>query len=126
MAAGALAIVITLPVGSFAIFLLCFLFVFVATGIGNGATYRMIPAVFTARAGEGAVSVQRKAAAALGLIAAIGAYGGFLVPQLLSLSQQATGSYATAFIGFAGCYLVLMIITLAVYVRGRIEQAADR
>jgi len=126
MAVGALAIVITLPVGSFAIFLLCFLFVFVATGIGNGATYRMIPAVFTARAGEGAVSVQRKAAAALGLIAAIGAYGGFLVPQLLSLSQQATGSYATAFIGFAGCYLVLMIITLAVYVRGRIEQAADR
>lgn len=126
MAVGALAVVLTLPSKSFVIFLLCFLVVFVATGIGNGATYRMIPAVFAARAGDGAISHQRKAAAALGLIAAIGAYGGFLIPQLLSLAKQATGSYAPAFLCCAAGYLVLMIITLAVYVRGRIEPAGTQ
>jgi NNP family nitrate/nitrite transporter-like MFS transporter len=118
---GALAIVITLPMRSFVIFLGCFLFVFIATGIGNGSTYRMIPAIFAARTGGGPVGRHRKAAAALGLIAAIGAYGGFLVPQILSVSKQATGGYAGAFLGFAAAYLVLMIITVIVYVRGRVE-----
>ena len=30
-------------------FLLAFLFVFAATGIGNGSTYRMIPMIWKAR-----------------------------------------------------------------------------
>ena len=34
------------------------------------------------------MSTQRKAAAALGLISAIGAYGGFLIPQVLNLSSK--------------------------------------
>ena len=53
-----------------------------------------------AAACTGDVSTQRKAAAALGLISAIGAYGGFLIPQALNLSFQATGGYAGAFLGF--------------------------
>ncbi|SDS82165.1 MFS transporter [Microlunatus soli] len=123
MAVGAVAVVLVLPLANFAIFLSCFLFIFIATGIGNGATYRMIPAIFAARAGRSGdddhqVSHQRKASAALGLIAAIGAYGGFIIPQILSASKQATGGYTAAFIGFAAGYLVMLIITVAVYVRG--------
>lgn len=122
MAVGAVAVVLTLPLAKFGIFLACFLFIFVATGVGNGATYRMIPAIFAARAAhDGAdhrISHQRKASAALGLIAAIGAYGGFIIPQILSASKQATGSYSAAFIAFACAYLVMLIITVVIYVRG--------
>ncbi|WP_119698742.1 MFS transporter [Microbacterium halotolerans] len=118
MAAGAVALIVTLPVAGFWTFLLCFLFLFTATGIGNGATYRMIPSVFAARSG-GEVGTQRASAAALGLISAIGAYGGFLVPQVLSASHTATGGYETAFVGFVVVYLVLAVVTFAVYATRR-------
>jgi NNP family nitrate/nitrite transporter-like MFS transporter len=121
MAVGAVVVVLTMPLHSFAFFLCCFLFMFVATGIGNGATYRMIPAVFAARSGadkDPAISVQRTASAALGLIAAVGAYGGFVIPQILSASKQASGSYSGAFIALAAAYLAMLIITVVVYVRG--------
>ena len=70
--------------------------------------------------------MQRKSAAALGLIAAIGAYGGFLVPQVLNVSQQATGGYTAAFYGFVGAYIVLMIMTVLVYVVPRTSLAGQR
>ncbi|MEL4318056.1 MFS transporter [Leifsonia sp. YIM 134122] len=121
MAAGAMLVVWTLPLGNFWIFLGCFLLLFVATGVGNGATYRMIPTVFAARAGAAhggpSITTQRKAAAALGLISAIGAYGGFLVPQILNLSQATSGGYANAFYGFVAAYVVLLAVTYTVYVR---------
>jgi MFS transporter, NNP family, nitrate/nitrite transporter len=121
MAAGALLVVWTLPLGNFWIFLGCFLLLFVATGIGNGSTYRMIPSVFAARAATGhegpTITTQRKAAAALGLISAIGAYGGFLIPQILNFSHGTSGGYANAFYGFVAAYLVLLALTYAVYVR---------
>lgn len=129
MAVGALALVWTLPVGNFWLFLGCFLVLFAATGAGNGSTYRMIPSVFAARSADGGahgVAMQRKAAAALGLISAIGAYGGFLVPQVLNASQLSTGGYTAAFYGFVGAYVVLMLLTLAVYVVPRRALAGQR
>jgi NNP family nitrate/nitrite transporter-like MFS transporter len=127
MTVAAGLVVLVLAAGSsFWAFLGCFLLIFVATGIGNGSTYRMIPSVFAARAGvanarheSGDVSTQRKTAAALGIISCIGAYGGFAIPQLLGLSKTATGSYESAVIGFAIAYLVLMGVTAAVYLRRR-------
>ncbi|ALJ20335.1 MFS transporter [Microbacterium sp. No. 7] len=123
MAAGALALVATMPLRSFWVFLLCFLALFAATGMGNGSTYRMIPSIFTARgAAQGAypgtpegLRVQRKAAAALGIVSGIGAYGGFVIPQVLNASQLATGEYTSAFLGFVIAYLVLMVITVFAY-----------
>jgi NNP family nitrate/nitrite transporter-like MFS transporter len=74
--------------------------------------------VFAVRGGgTGDVSTQRKAAAALGLISAIGAYGGFLIPQALNLSFQASGGYAGAFLGFVAVYALLLVLTYVVYVR---------
>ncbi|PWC03938.1 MFS transporter [Agromyces badenianii] len=118
-------VLLTLPLGNFWLFLGCFLLLFAAAGIGNGSTYRMVPVVFAVRAGAGAgdVSTQRKAAAALGLISAIGAYGGFLIPQVLNLSYQTTGGYAGAFLGFVAGYAALLLLTYAVYVRsGRLRE----
>jgi NNP family nitrate/nitrite transporter-like MFS transporter len=60
--------------------------------------------------------VQRKSAAALGLISAIGAYGGFVIPQVLNASQLTSGSYVPAFAGFVGAYVLLGVLTLVVYV----------
>jgi len=124
MAVGAFAVLLVLASGNFWAFLGCFLVIFIATGIGNGATYRMIPSVFAARSGvtnprshSGDVGTQRKTAGALGIIAGIGAYGGFLIPQVLGASKTATGSYADAIIGFIVAYLVLMAVTAFFYLR---------
>jgi NNP family nitrate/nitrite transporter-like MFS transporter len=121
MALITLAVLATLPLGSFWVFLGLFLLLFASAGVGNGSTYRMVPIVFAMRSADGAsdVSTQRKAAAALGLISAIGAYGGFLIPQALNLSFQSTGDYAAAFMGFIAGYAVLLVLTWAVYVRPR-------
>ncbi|MFC8302251.1 MFS transporter [Specibacter sp. NPDC057265] len=120
LAVTALAQLSTLPLNSFPIFLLLFLLLFAAAGAGNGSTYRMIPLVFALRAStgtDGRMSATRKGSAALGIISAIGAYGGFVVPQVLNASRQATGGYEGAFMGFVAAYLVLMALTWAVYLR---------
>jgi len=128
MIAATIALIVLLPLGGFWAFLGCFLALFCATGVGNGATYRMIPAIFAARgaatAGEAhAVGAQRKGAAALGLISALGAYGGFLVPQVLNLSQQTSGSYIPAFWCFVVCYAALAAVTAFVYLVPRASLA---
>ncbi|MBT2501050.1 MFS transporter [Curtobacterium sp. ISL-83] len=126
MAAGAIAVITTLPTAGFGTFLGCFLVLFAAAGIGNGSTYRMIPTVFALRAGSedahrraGDVGSQRRTAAALGLISAIGAYGGFVVPQVLSLSKTSFGGYATGLSWFVAAYVVMIAVTIVFAVRGR-------
>lgn len=133
MAIGALAVVWVLPVGNFWAFLGAFLVIFVATGVGNGSTYRMIPSVFAARNGvhdahrnSGSVDTQRKTAAALGIISAVGAYGGFIIPQVLGLSKTSTGNYSEAIYGFVVAYLVLMSITAFFYLRRSSSVAGQR
>ncbi|QGF23122.1 MFS transporter [Raineyella fluvialis] len=121
MAGLATALAVTPRSAGFLPFLLLFLALFIAAGIGNGSTYRMIPAVYRAR-GErrtagGTVSVERMSSAALGLIAAVGAYGGFLIPQALAASRRATGAYTDAFDGFIAFYLLAVLLTVVVYLR---------
>ncbi|MDQ0612517.1 NNP family nitrate/nitrite transporter-like MFS transporter [Microbacterium sp. W4I4] len=124
MAALTAVVMVMLPLIGFWGFLALFLLLFTASGMGNGATYRMIPTVFSWRAGaddahrtSGDIGSQRKAAAALGVISAIGAYGGFLVPQVLGLSKATTGGYTAGLGWFLGAYLVMIAVTALVYVR---------
>ncbi|MFP3464100.1 MFS transporter [Leifsonia sp. SIMBA_070] len=126
MAAGALAVVLTLPLDNFWLFLGFFLVLFIASGAGNGATYRMIPTLFALRAGAadghstaGDISAQRTAAAALGIVSAFGAYGGFVIPQVLGLSKTSTGGYEAGLLWFVGAYAVLLAITVGIALRGR-------
>ncbi|WP_448810303.1 MFS transporter [Agromyces bauzanensis] len=125
MALGALAVIWTLPLGNFWLFLGLFLLLFTASGVGNGSTYRMIPTVFAIKAGAadahntaGDISSQRKAAAALGIISAIGAYGGFAIPQLLGLSKTTFGDYTTGLGWFVWAYAGMLVLTAVVYVFG--------
>lgn len=125
MATVTVGLVLTLTHANFWFFLTLFLVLFTASGVGNGSTYRMIPAVFALRATaaaagagtSGEVGAARKAAAALGLVSAIGAYGGFLVPQALGLSISLRGSYTPAFCIFVAFYAALMAVTWFCYVR---------
>ncbi|SDH96090.1 MFS transporter, NNP family, nitrate/nitrite transporter [Arthrobacter subterraneus] len=118
MALAALTVVWTLPLGNFWLFLGLFLVLFAAAGSGNGSTYRMIPVIFALRGRSmSTMSTGRKAAAALGLISAIGAYGGFVIPQVLNASKGATGSYDAAFYGFVGAYALMLVVTWFFYLR---------
>jgi MFS transporter, NNP family, nitrate/nitrite transporter len=84
---------------AFAGFFAAFVVLLVLTGIGNGSTYRMIPIIYRTihlEMGDGdeekaRVTADRETAAACGFIGAVGAYGGWLIPQGYGLSSSLTG-----------------------------------
>jgi MFS transporter, NNP family, nitrate/nitrite transporter len=111
-------------------FLGFFLCVFAASGIGNGSTYKMIPAIWRTLAERGtrAGTPQRSAAllsstqqssAAIGVIGAVGAVGGFLIPLAFSSPWVEDPMSATkaAFVVFTGFYVLCAVVTWVVYVR---------
>jgi MFS transporter, NNP family, nitrate/nitrite transporter len=120
LCAGVGCVLVSLSMASFALFMASFLFLFIVSGIGNGSTYRMIPAIFRAEAirSGGSLSLARtQAAAVIGLASAIGAFGGFLIPRGLGMSISRTGSITSALliflVGYAGCLLVTWRVYLA-------------
>ncbi|NHN57126.1 NarK/NasA family nitrate transporter [Calidifontibacter sp. DB0510] len=122
MAAGAAGAVYALSTKDFGIFMVSFLWLFVFTGVGNGSVYRMIPAVFDATSER--ATARRLAAGAIGIVGAIGAFGGFLVPQAFSLAKaqtrgaaHPTGTIVPALQGILVLYVVMAIVTWAVYGR---------
>jgi NNP family nitrate/nitrite transporter-like MFS transporter len=121
MGGGVLGVVGSLDVQSFGLFFACFMALFVATGVGNGSTYRMIPAIFRQGVdGDDVLAVataKRQAAAAIGIISAIGAYGGFLVPRTYGWSTEAYGSIVPALYVYVGLYAVMFAVTWACYLR---------
>ena len=75
---------------SFPVFFGSFMVIFLLAGMGNGSTYRMIPAIFNElgrkEAAEKGLDVKKttldfkhQAAAVIGIAGAIGAFGGFLI-----------------------------------------------
>ena len=119
LAAGAVAAVVALHTHDFALFFAAFMVLFTGAGVGNGATYRMIPAVFRAGAdGADQLGVARKAAAGcIGIAGAVGAYGGFLIPRGFAMAKAAYGSLVPALWVFVAAYAVMAAATWAVYQR---------
>ena len=97
--------------GPFYAFLALFIVLFLATGIGNASTFRMIPIIFNAK----------EAAAVLGFSSAIGAYGGFFIPKSFGTSIAQTGSPAAAIIGFIIFYATCIAMTWWYYSRKNAE-----
>ncbi|SDM79691.1 NarK family nitrate/nitrite MFS transporter [Allokutzneria albata] len=121
MGASTLLVVAGLRSGDFALFLAAFLLLFVTSGIGNGSTYRMIPAIFAAQAGaEARARARREAAAAIGIAGAVGAFGGFFVSQGFRVSIAATGGITGALYGFLVFYLICVGVTWWCYLRSRV------
>jgi NNP family nitrate/nitrite transporter-like MFS transporter len=126
MTLATLGVVHSLGVHSFPEFLATFLALFVTTGIGNGSTFRMIPAIFRAEAlaaGAGGDSVtalargRRDTAAVLGLCSAIGAVGGYLIPQAFSTSIRAGSGATGALAVFIAFYATCLAMTWWHYLR---------
>lgn len=118
MALVTTAMVLMLENINFGIYLLLFLMLFTLTGLANGSVYRMIPTVFElAVPSDDPVGHERKSAAALGYIGAVGGFGGFAIPQVLNYSESSTGAFDTAFWVFAGAYVLMALVTWAVYHR---------
>jgi NNP family nitrate/nitrite transporter-like MFS transporter len=132
MTAGVLATVASLPShaagGSFAGLLASSLLLFVAAGIGNGSTFRMIPVVFLAERlataqptpaaqAQATREGNYEAAATLGFASAIGAYGGFFIPKSYGSSIALTGTPLAALAVFTVFYLSCIAITWWFYGR---------
>jgi NNP family nitrate/nitrite transporter-like MFS transporter len=118
MGLGVLGVVWSLSLHSFPVFLAFFMLLFLATGVGNGSTYRMIPAIFRhGVARDDAPRARKEAAAAIGIISAIGAYGGFLVPRTYGWSTAAYGSIVPALYVYVGLYAVMLAVTWVFYLR---------
>lgn len=108
-------------------FTVAFIVLFVLTGIGNGSTYRMIPAIFRAKAHTAVdggadetserLRARRLSGALIGFAGAVGALGGLFINLAFRQSFTASGSGVPAFVAFLAFYCVASLLTWAVYVR---------
>jgi MFS transporter, NNP family, nitrate/nitrite transporter len=129
MAVGAAIVWSASQVGSLALFVVGFVSLFVLSGIGNGSTYKMIPAIFRTQAqqrvaaGEHSATADRHAlrmsGALIGIAGAVGAFGGVLVNLAFRQSFLTTGTGDSAYLVFIAFYLVCLAVTWTVYLRPR-------
>jgi NNP family nitrate/nitrite transporter-like MFS transporter len=123
MMVGALIALWSLETKSLPVFFASFMLLFVATGIGNGSTYRMIPAIFRGIAadhGDDPVTTlefKRRAAGAIGIISAVGAFGGFCVPIVYAWSKDHYGNIKPALWTYVILFAVMATVTFVAYVR---------
>ncbi len=98
------------PEQYFVPFLVLFLVLFAATGIGNGSTFRTISQVFN----------KEQAGPVLGWTSAIAAYGAFYIPKVFGEQIKAT-TPENALYGFAAFYAVCILINWWFYLRKDVE-----
>ncbi|MGR4066429.1 antiporter [Billgrantia sp. C5P2] len=94
------------PNSYFAIFMLLFVILFAASGIGNGSTFRTIGVIFD----------QHQKGPVLGWTSAVAAYGAFIAPRVMGEQIQA-GTPELAMYGFAIFYAVCLVINWWFYLR---------
>ncbi|MDR5906243.1 antiporter [Franzmannia qiaohouensis] len=90
----------------FWIFMLLFIVLFTASGIGNGSTFRSIGFIFDAQ----------KKGPVLGWTAAVAGYGSFIAPVMIG-NQIRAGSPEVAMYGFAAFYAICLVINWWFYLR---------
>ena len=94
------------PEQYFVPFLVLFLILFAATGIGNGSTFRTIAIAFD----------KEQAGPVLGWTSAVAAYGAFIIPKVFG-EQLKVGTPEYALYGFAVFYAVCIAINWWFYLR---------
>jgi MFS transporter, NNP family, nitrate/nitrite transporter len=107
---------------SLPLFIAGFVLLFVFSGVGNGSTYKMIPAIFLAKVPDEA-EARRLSGALIGLAGAIGAFGGVLVNLAFRQSFLSYKSGNGAYIAFIALYTLCLIVTWAVYLRTSSDRA---
>jgi NNP family nitrate/nitrite transporter-like MFS transporter len=101
---------------SLPLYLVGFISLFVFSGVGNGSTYKMIPAIFKATRPT-FHEARRMSGALIGLAGAIGAFGGVLVNVAFRESFLHSGKADSAYVAFIAFYAVCIVVTWAVYLR---------
>jgi NNP family nitrate/nitrite transporter-like MFS transporter len=127
MAVGAGVVLAASLAGSLPMFLIGFVTLFLLTGLANGSTYKMIPAIMIAKARRLAgsrgdlaahtVRARRLTRALIGIIGAVGTLGGVAVNLALRQSFLSSKSGDAAYIGFIAFYLLCVGVVWAVYLR---------
>lgn len=107
MGIGAAGVIYFLGGKQFGGFLFSFLVLFLASGIGSGSTFQMIPTIF----------IPKEAAPVIGFSAAFAAYGSYFIPKLFGWSVKATGTPVTAFYFFIAFYVVSIALNWYYYQR---------
>lgn len=114
--------------GSFIGFFIAFMALFALTGIGNGSTFMQIPAIFNLvyeyKLKDGKLSAEnakqkaeKDGATVVGFSAAIGAYGGFFIPQSYGVSMAKTGGVSMALYCFIVFYFSCLVLNYWLYAR---------
>ena len=127
MAAGAGLVLVASIAESLPLFIAAFIALFTLSGLGNGSTYKMIPAIFQAKAARRVAAgadmeaearhARRLSRALIGIAGSVGAFGGVFVNLGLRQSFLSNGSADAAYVGFIAFYLVCVAVTWAVYLR---------
>ena len=105
-----------LPISSLTLYLVGFVTLFVLSGLGNGSTYKMIPAIFKATRST-YEETRRMSGALIGIAGAVGAFGGVLVNVAFRQSFLSTGKADGAYLSFIAFYVVCVAVTYVVYLR---------
>lgn len=96
----------THPEQYFFLFLVLFLVLFAASGIGNGSTFRTIGVIYD----------REKAGPVLGWTSAVAAYGAFVAPIVIG-EQVKAGTPEVAMYGFAVFYALCLVLNWWFYLR---------
>jgi NNP family nitrate/nitrite transporter-like MFS transporter len=116
MAIGAGIVLLASQARSLPLYLVGFIALFVFSGVGNGSTYKMIPAIFRSRYPD-LHEARRLSGAVIGIAGAIGAFGGVLVNLAFRQSFLIYRTADAAYIAFIAFYALCVIVTWAVYLR---------
>lgn len=105
-------------------YICCFMVLFVLSGLGSGAVYKMIPSVFEERSHLLNVNEPERrhwseavSGAVIGFVAAFGALGGVGINLALRQSYLSTGAETSAFWIFLAFYVFAAVLTWSRYVR---------
>jgi NNP family nitrate/nitrite transporter-like MFS transporter len=115
MAAAGLVVLLASTHKSLPLYLVGFIGLFVFSGVGNGSTYKMIPAIFRAKAP--AEEARRLSGALIGIAGAVGAFGGVLINVAFRQSFLTYHTGNAAYLAFIAFYALCFLLTWLVYLR---------
>ncbi|MGW4211964.1 MFS transporter [Lentzea sp. NPDC004789] len=113
---GTIGVMISVDAKSFPLFFASFILLFILAGVGNGSTYRMIPAIFKTQVDDDK-SAKRQAAAVVGIAGAIGAAGGVLVNLVFKFSLEGSKTLTPALTAILVFYALCLATTWWFYLR---------
>lgn len=122
MTLAVIAVLYFLKIGSFMGYFVCFMVLFITTGIGNGSTFRMIPVIFRTmherqKSPDAIHQARKESAAVVGFAGGFAAYGGFFIPKMFGSGLGINGTFM-ALIGF---YVLCLFLTWFYYSRKNAE-----